>query len=57
MYILDVAEYDNIIETRYFPGSALSVTLRKEPIVFDPKFKYVANRERDKLTKETQSIF
>ena len=57
MYILDVAEYDNIIETRYFPGSALSVTLRKEPIVFDPKFKYVANRERDKLTKERQSIF
>ena len=43
MYILGVAENDNIIEKRYFSESDLSVILRKESTDFNPKFKYVVN--------------
>ena len=51
MYILRVAENDNIIETRHFSESELSVILRKELHDFDPKFKYVVNR-LSKVNKE-----
>ena len=51
MYILGVAENDDIIETRYFSESDLSVILRKESNGFDPKFKYVVNR-LSKVNKE-----
>ena len=51
MYILGVAENDNIIEKRYFSESDLSVILRKESNDFDPKFKYVVNR-LSKVNKE-----
>ena len=51
MYILGVAENDNIIEKKYFSESYLSVILRKELNDFDPKFKYVVNR-LSKVNKE-----
>ena len=51
MYILRDAENDNIIETRHFSESELSVILRKELHDFDPKFKYVVNR-LSKVNKE-----
>ena len=51
MYILGLAENDNIIEKKYFPESYLSVILRKELNDFDPKFKYAVNR-LSKVNKE-----
>ena len=51
MYILGVAENDNIIEMRYFSESNLSVILRKESNDFDPKLKHVVNR-LSKVSKE-----
>ena len=51
MYILGVAENDNIIEKKYFSESYLSVILRKELNDFDPKFKYAVNR-LSKVNKE-----
>ena len=44
MYIIGVAENDNIIERRYFSESELSVILRNKSNDFDLKFKYVVNR-------------
>ena len=43
-HLFGVAENGNIIETRYFSESELSVILRNESNDFDPKFKYVVNR-------------
>ena len=51
MYILGVAENDNIIEMRYFSESNLSVILRKESNDFDQKLKHVVNR-LSKVSKE-----
>ena len=51
MYILGVAENDNIIRNGYFSESDLSVILRKESNDFHPKFKYVVNR-LSKVNKE-----
>ena len=51
MYILGVAENDNIVEKRYFSESDLSVILSKESNYFYPKFKYAVNR-LSKINKE-----
>ena len=57
MYILGVAENDNIIQKRYFSESDLSVILRKELDDFDPKFKYVVNRLSKVNKEEAEHIF
>ena len=55
MYILGVAENDNIVEKRYFAENDLSVILSKESNYFYPKFKYVVNR-LSKILEEAQHI-